>query len=89
MDDGGATASLGFGFGVTRAPDGSMYVTCTIHTSATSFTFGIPQEQALTWVKDFGDNWRAAQAEAKREASGLVFPKNGSKLGGLIDPRQG
>ncbi len=56
--------TLNFGVSPAKGPDGRTYVSVTVAVGLVSFTFGMPQEQALDWLKGFNEAFRAAQRDA-------------------------
>lgn len=61
------------GFGPVKGPDGKMWVSVTIMLGIASFTFGVPADQGLDFLKDFSENFRTVQAECMRIGGGLVI----------------
>jgi hypothetical protein len=69
MDD----ASLNMMFSHAVGPDGRVWVSCTIMASPyANFTFGVPADKTLDFVRQFSEQMRACQAEASRMAKGLI-----------------
>jgi hypothetical protein len=63
-----------FAFNPAIGPDGQAYVSVSVLLGVASFTFGVPADTALDWLKGFNEQFRACQADLKRAASGLIVP---------------
>jgi len=75
-----------YGISITHGPDttGKWWMMITVQSAVMSFTYGVPVDGALDFIRDFAQNFRDVHADAKRKASGIVMP-NGTKL---VIPRQ-
>jgi len=70
-----------YGISITHGPDttGKWWIMITVQSAAMSFTYGVPRDTALDFIRDFAQSFRDVQADAKQKASGIVLP-NGRKL---------
>lgn len=81
MNGQNAVHTLGYSFQVTQTPDDRVWVAVTINLGVASFTWGLPVDQALDFLRDFNEGFRMAQADGAKLARGIVVP-------GLIVPGQ-
>lgn len=65
-------SSLSVGFGPVKDSNGRMWVTVNVLLGTGSFAFAVPVDKGEEFVKQFGEGFRAALKDAKRQASGLV-----------------
>lgn len=77
MDTVAPLPQLNMSFFPSTDQAGNLWVGVSIAFGPLSFTFGVPADQALDWLKGFDREFRGAQAAAVQEGRKLVLAPHG------------